>query len=158
MMHKCLAYVFVLSVLLSWGCSNGRSPLVNKHAISKGEGAFTLYRLDGDRYPGEPAPEGAQLLHGWLVLQECAITSTATREKIFRALDDGIDGYGGGVPVDCFRPRHAIRIDWMGVTVDYLICFQCRNYYIYEGDKMVSGGNTTSSPKKTFDRILDECN
>ena len=150
MIHKCLAYVFGLSVLLSWGCSNGTSPLMNKHAnLSNGEGAFTLYSLDGDRYPGEPAPEGAQLLHGGLVLQECDITSTATREKIFRALDDGIDGYGGGVPVDCFRPRHAIRVDSMGVTVDYLICFQCRNYYIYEGDKMVSGGHTTSSPKKT---------
>jgi hypothetical protein len=142
----------LLAALAMTGCAPDKS------TESRVAGTFVLYSLDGDRYPGEPAPEGATLLHGWLVLQECPITSLDTREKLFKALDRGIDEHSSSTPLDCFNPRHAIRVESMGITVDYLICFQCSNYYIYEGDKQVSGGFTTSSPKSTFDQILSSCN
>lgn len=119
-------------------------------------GAFTLYSLDGDRYPGEPVPEGAKLMHGWTILKSCPIESVATREEIFKAFDAGIDA-SDGVPVDCFNPRHSISVESGDVQVDYLICFQCYQYQIWEGDKQVSGGGVTTSPRKTFDKVLAAC-
>ena len=121
-------------------------------------GAFTLYKLDGDRYPGEPVPEGGELLHGWLILEACSIEDPATRNRIFRSFDDGIEAGGGGIPVDCFNPRHAISVvDPEGVRMDWLICFQCSNWYSYENERMVGGGDTSDAPAELFDEILSNC-
>jgi hypothetical protein len=155
-------FSILLFASLFSGCSNGQTSSTS-HAHDRTparnlDGPFTLYRLDGDRYPGEPAPEGARLLHGWLVLKACPIESIPTREKIFKAFDDGISASdASATPVDCFNPRHAIRVETDGVTVDYLICFQCSNYVIWEGETQVSGGGTTLSPQATFDAILSAC-
>ena len=153
MLQRYTIYIVLPLLALLVGCNGSSSSRGALHH----DGAFTLYSLDGDRYPGEPAPEGAELLHGWLVLKSCPIKSIATREKLFKALDRGIDQYDAEFQVDCFNPRHAIRVESMGTTVDYLICFQCSNYYIWEGEKQVSGGNTTSYPKATFDEVLAGC-
>ena len=123
----------------------------------RAEGDFFLYRLDGDRYPGEPVPEGGELLQGWLILDTCPIDDDLTRNRIFRAFDDGIDDAPGGEPVDCFNPRHAISVTTDGVRMDYLICFQCSNWYSYENDKMIGGGGTSRSPAQVFDEILSKC-
>lgn len=147
-------FLFVL-LLGSMFPISGCSPA--SHTPVPAEGTFILYKLDGDTYPSQSVPPGTERMHGWPILQECTIDSLATRQKLFKALDRGIDEYGSAVPVDCFNPRHAIRVETMGVTVDYLICFQCKNYYIYEGDKLASGGLTSSSPKSTFDRVLSDC-
>jgi hypothetical protein len=149
-------FLLVLPLLLI-GCAPDKSISTQAEtADTRFQGAFTLYRLDGDRYPGDPVPQGAVLLHGWPILQTCSIGSMATRKELFRAFDDGI-AKSSGEPIDCFNPRHAIRVETDGVNVDYVICFQCHNYEIWEGDKKVSGGSTSPSPRATFDRILDDC-
>lgn len=150
-------YLFLTFCFMLTCCSNKTSDMTHKSTSdARLKGTFTLYQLDGDRYPGDPVPEGAVLLHEWPILQSCSITSLATREQLFKALDDGIDQWSG-TPIDCFNPRHGIRVESDGVNVDYLICFQCQNYQIWEGDKHVSGGMTTASPKSTFDSVLDAC-
>ncbi len=152
------SYSLFLTLCFMLACCSNKSSNITHESNSdpRLKGSFTLYLLDGDRYPGEPVPQGADLLHGWVILKQCSVKSLATREKLFKALDDGIDQWRG-TPIDCFNPRHAISVETEGVRVDYLICFQCQNYYIWEGDKRVSGGMTTAQPRQTFNRILDEC-
>lgn len=155
-------YLFLLLFSFLFVCCCSDKGISNKVAAvdPRIEGVFTLYLLDGDRYPSEPAPEGAVLLHGWTILQTCSISSAATQEKLFKALDDGIAEIGvvpSDMQIDCFNPRHAIRVNSEGVNTDYLICFQCKNYYIWEGDTKVSGGNTSNSPRTTFNRVLADC-
>ena len=154
-MSKHCLYLFAIIFLLV-GCSSHNGETNTGSADPRTEGAFTLYRLDGDRYPGDPVPEGAVLLHGWPILQTCSITAVTTREDLFNALDDGIANRGS-VPIDCFNPRHAIRVNNKGVNVDYLICFQCQNYEIWNDNKRIRGGMTSSSPKSTFNQVLDNC-
>ena len=153
-----ISYCLFLGICFMLTCCSSKSNNITGKNTSdpRLKGSFILYKLDGDRYPGEPAPEGAELLHGWVILKKCSITSLTTRETLFKALDNGIDQWSG-TPVDCFNPRHAISVEMEGINVDYLICFQCKNYYIWEGDKRVSGGMTTAQPRNTFNRILDEC-
>ena len=152
-----LTTLFLTTLLLTTaGCSAGGSTSMNG-PDPRAEGAMTFYRLDGDRYPGDPVPPGATLLHGYSVIKACRIDDRRTREEILGAFDDGIADHRGGVPVDCFRPRHAIRIVRDGVTTDYLICFQCSNWMIWKDDERTGGGDTSDSALTTFDRILDDC-
>ena len=120
------------------------------------KGTFALYQLDGSLYPSDPTPEGAKLLHGWVILKECSIDSMAIRTELFTAFDDAIDSFSGE-PVDCWNPNHAISVVVDGVQSDYLICFKCSRYEIYEGDQLVAGGYVTSAPKKTFNNVLATC-
>ena len=151
-MHSVTRFLLLMVMALPvTGCAP--SPPAELDPRAKGD--FTLYRLDGDRYPGSPVPEGGRLLHGWLILEACPIEETATRNRIFKAFDDGIDDASGAIPIDCFNPRHAISVVQPdGVRMDWLICFQCRNWYSYENDTMIGGGDTSKAPAEVFNDIL----
>ena len=121
-------------------------------------GDFILYKLDGDRNP-EAGARGGKLLHGWLILDACPIADDPTRNRIFAAFDEGIDQAPPSErSPDCFNPRHAISVTGPnGVRNDWLICFQCSNWYLYEDGTMVGGGGTSDSPAGFFDRIISAC-
>jgi hypothetical protein len=157
------ALLFVGFIIVGSGCicppaqnTSSATPggVVNETPIA--DRPFTLYLLDGDSGRQKDAPEG-ETLHGWRILQQCPITSEQTRHDLFRALDDAIAA-APGRGSRCFIPRHAIRVQTNGVVVDYVICFQCGNYKLYEGDKSITGGGISRSPKPIFNRILSQCN
>lgn len=156
-MHTMTRLALLVSVLIALGgCCTSEPAFVSLDPRASGD--FTLYTLDGDRYPGEPVPEGGKLLHGWLILEACPIEDDATRNRIFKAFDDGIDDGRGGIPIDCFNPRHAISVLGPdGVRMDWLICFECRNWYSYENDTMIGGGRTSAAPADVFNEILSNC-
>ena len=156
-MHVMARLALIVFVLVAvGGCCTHEPSLAPLDPRAVGD--FTLYTLDGDRYPGEPVPEGGKLLHGWLVLEACPIEDDATRNRIFKAFDDGIDDERGDIRLDCFTPRHAISVLGPdGVRMDWLICFQCRNWYSYENDTMIGGGDTSAAPADVFDEILADC-
>ena len=158
LMLKYIGFIVAISIL-SVACSPNTSSTSQSEVLdSRAEGAFTLYQLDGDRYPGEPVPEGGEILQGWLILKACSIEDTATRNQIFKAFDEGIDTAPGGPGVDCFNPRHAISvIQPDGVRTDWLICFQCWNWYSYENNTMIGGGGTSRAPADVFNKILTAC-
>ena len=155
MIKASLLIAVVWPVLILGSCDSGVSTGISPDD-PRLQGTFTLYRLDGDRYPGDPIPEGAVLLHGWPILQTCPVEAPGTRAALLGALDEGIAN-GGGVPVDCYNPRHALRLQSKRVTTDYMICFQCRNYYVWQDDKQTGGGLISNSPKSTFNAVLENC-
>ena len=129
------------------------------------DGEFILYRLDGnyaqDIYGvgGDRHPDDAELLHGFGVLAKCSIESVDDRNRLFTALEEGqADARRNpALPIDCFRPRHAIRIVDDGTTTDRLICFECRNMMIVTDGKHMGGGSTSSRPAAVFDSYLEDC-
>ena len=123
-----------------------------------GRGEFILYRLNGDRYPSEPIPEGAELLHGWEILQTCSIASAGDRTQLIQALEAGqADARRSPEPsVDCFNPRHAIRTIDGETTTDRLICFECRNIMVWTNGEMTGGSSTSASPQAVFDSFLEK--
>ena len=153
--------LYAASTLCIQGCTPTSATSPANPEVIPGEASivdrtFTLYRLDGDAGQQKEATEG-WVLQGWKILQECPITSERTRADLFRALDDAIAA-APGPGSRCFIPRHAIRVQTNGVLVDYVICFQCGNYKLYEGDRSVTGGGISGSPKPIFNRILSQCN
>ena len=85
--------VAVLSQCLLFidGCTNntGNTPAGPLSLSRFSDGEFVLFRLNGDRYPGEAKPEGAELLHGREIVQSVQIATPHDRAKIFRAFETG---------------------------------------------------------------------
>jgi hypothetical protein len=99
---------------------------------------IVLYSLD-PRGPGEDRPPvTGEPLHGHQVLGLVEITDLDRRRELIEALRDGISR--GDASAACFWPRHVLRIEQDGRTIDYVICFQCHNY-----QKWVDGRHVTSS-------------
>jgi hypothetical protein len=123
-------------------------------------GEFILYRLNGDRYPSEPIPDGAELLHGWEILKRYPVASAHDRAQLIQALEDGqADARRNPEPpVDCFNPRHAIRTIDGETTTDRLICFECRNIMVWTNGEMTGGSATSASPQAVFDSYLENSN
>ena len=152
----CRALFLLITILLacsSCGYGNAGSTTSQDPRL---QSTMTLYRLDGDRYPGDPVSDSAVLLHDWPILQVCPIQLPATQQKVLNALDEGIAN-GGGVPIDCYNPRHAVRLESNTVTTDFMICFQCQNYEIWERDERVGGGLISKAPQSTFNEVLENC-
>ncbi len=157
----------LIGVIVLGGCSqdvrNTGAAAETPSRFSDGE--FILYRLDGDRYPdvhgldGDRDPNDERLLHGWHVLARCSIDSIDDRNRLYAALEEGqADARRDpGRPVDCFRPRHAIRFVDDGTTTDRLICFECRNIMIWTDGELTGGGATSERPATVFDSYLADC-
>jgi len=152
-------FLFACTALL--GCSSeSRTAVPTAQILDRFRtGAFILYRLNGDRYPSEPIPDGAELLHGWEILQTCSIASAGDGAQLIQALEAGqADARRNPQPsVDCFNPRHAIRTIDGETTTDRLICFECRNIMVWTNGEMTGGISTSVSPQAVFNSFLEKC-
>ncbi|MCP4833729.1 MAG: hypothetical protein GY895_03100 [Phycisphaera sp.] len=150
----------ITALLLLAGCC-AKEELQSKHLRSEvAEGAFILYSLDGDRYPGDPSSEGEEVLHGWVILKTCNIDTFEERMELLTALERGEEesrSASDGPSPDCFQPRHAIRTVRGGTTTDRLICFQCSNLMTWVDDVQIGGGSTSDGPRRFFDSVLSRC-
>jgi len=149
---------FAIGVFLLPGCSE--DPL----AELKDAEEFTLYSILGDPRPpppGTPAPTSGENLHGWPVIGKTNISDPQKRKAIVNSLQSAVATGKSRIPMaKCFDPRHAIRVKRYGMTVDYLICFEClrvRKYWFSwgaftQGDDM----STKQAPQKTLNFYLKE--
>tara|TARA_B100001121_G_C18358361_1_gene465859 strand:+ start:19 stop:294 length:276 start_codon:yes stop_codon:yes gene_type:complete len=72
--------------------------------------------------------------------------------------DAASDAAAKAVRVDCFRPRHGLRVIDSSGTTDYLICFECRGFEIWSGGlQMPGGGSITRGPESLFSNTLKTC-
>ena len=85
------------------------------------------------------------------------VKDAEVRKEIVTALDKGI-GESDGNWAKCFDPRHGIRVQREGKTVELVICFECGWVYIFTGDKEERQGVvvTTGKPQAVFDKVLKD--
>lgn len=85
---------------------------------------FTLYSLDVD-----PAFEyfSVKGIKDTNILGQIKIQAGAQRNGLIQALADGITDFEAEhlQMADCFQPHHVIRARKGGVTMDFVICFEC---------------------------------
>ena len=116
------------------------------------------YRDHGDnsgRYPGvaprptpEPTPQRATFF-GYAILGETTL-SEEERERLVRALDNGIADYNvDGDPL-CFEPRHGLRF----ASYQALICFHCGQVFVSCPDSPTVKLYTTHAPAPIFNDVL----
>jgi hypothetical protein len=114
---------------------------------------FELLSLD----PDVEVKEGAKdVFHGYKVLGKTVVKRKGVRKEILVALFRGVAaGDTEGEP-DCFNPRHGIRATYQGKTVDLVLCFECDQIMVYEGESNVAQVFTDGSPQRVFDKVLKD--
>jgi len=91
--------------------------------------------------------------HGYKVLGRTLITDDpATRKLLYNKLQSATRSII--FPMKCFNPRHGISVTAKGRTYDLLICFECLQVYVYEGDKHELTFTVKADPQPVFDQVL----
>ena len=73
--------------------------------------------------------------------------------QLRKALEKGMDENKAAKGA-CFIPRHGIRLVREKKTYDLVICFQCLQICVYEGEKEVGWSLTSQSPAELFNKTL----
>ena len=113
--------------------------------------------LDGDTYPDIEASVQENLMHGWAILQVCSLDQGRPSIQVLRALNSDIAQGYAGIPVDCFQPRHAVRIQTEQALMEYLICYQCHNFQCWVDGELVASGSLSNKSEAVMNRALASC-
>jgi hypothetical protein len=124
-----LVPAFLLVALVA-GC--GRSGSTTATIPTPDE--LTLYAIDGvvDEPPGGSVSD-AKYFRGYEIMGKVEITDPKSREEIMAAVQAGITEGKSTSPASCFWPRHGVHVVIDGKAVDYVICYECHQAYIYSG-------------------------
>ncbi len=90
--------------------------------------------------------------HGYRVIGRMEVNNSSEKQKLLRAVDDGIARSSPSLPA-CFSPRHGIHAVAGSQSVDLVICFHCEQFEIYWGKSNKLSG-ISNAPQGTFDHIL----
>lgn len=98
-----------------------------------------LYSIDPERFTysddGErqPLSDDELKFHTYRVLGQTVLTSPNSRRITLDTIRHAVRDWDGEIHA-CFNPRHGIRATDSSGTYDFLICFQCRQVYLYSPD------------------------
>jgi hypothetical protein len=115
--------------------------------------SMIVYSLDGKYEPRQGKKPTEEVFHDYPVLGKVDIASPKDRTAILVAVKKGIAN-SDGEEMKCFWPRHGVRLTQGGKTIEYLICFECRQL-----NEFVDGRTyhklTTRSPAAVLDEQLE---
>lgn len=117
----------------------------------------SVMALDGDTYPDMGTSDQENLMHGWAILQACSLDQGRPSIQVLRALNSDFSQGYAGVPVDCFQPRHAVRIQATDAVKEYLICFQCRNFPSWADGSLVASGSISNRSEEILNSAIMSC-
>jgi hypothetical protein len=150
-MHPSRFVVSVLALLLAGYAVRGDSiPAGTRDVLTKAD-SFELYSLDPDPR-NRPAENG---FHGWKVLGKTTVKDAEVRQKLVTALEKAAAANDGSV-AGCFNPRHGIRVKRGDKTLDLVICFQCFQVEVFDGDKRDKGFLITDAARDAFNKVLKD--
>jgi hypothetical protein len=93
-------------------------------------------------------------MYGYQVIGRATIDDIELRREITRLVESGMSAED--IDVDaCFNPRHGIRADLDGHTIEVVICYQCRSLQIYEDGQFKSGHSTSDTPSTEMNAIWE---
>ena len=139
---------WLLIALCLAGCNAVPAPVMK--ALQNGD-QYELLSLDPDR-SSPPAPGN---FHRWKVLGRTTVADAATRKRLNDALRAGARENNNAVAL-CFNPRHGIRVRQGDSVLDLVICFECLQVEVFEGEQRGASFLTSDSPQSVFDEVLRE--
>ena len=149
------------SMLAGCAASVPNTPLTSLGIEDATSLQVSVMALDGDTYPDmyPDMDDSVQenLMHGWTILQLCSLDQGTGSIKVLRTLNSDIAQGHAGVPVDCFQPRHAVRIQTEDLVKEYLICFQCHNFQCWLDGLLIASGSISNQSENNLNRVLAEC-
>jgi hypothetical protein len=105
------------------------------HALEN-DPKLVLYSLDPLRVvllengTTQPLPDDVPKFHGYRILGQTTLSSPDSRRVVIQTIRDAVRHFDGEIH-GCFEPRHGIRATDASGTHDFVICFKCRQIYVY---------------------------
>ena len=148
-----------MAALMLAGCTvpSMNSPLTSLGIDDATSVQVSVMALDGDTYPDMEASVQENLMHGWTILQVCPLDQGPHSIEVLRTINSDIDRGHAGVPVDCFQPRHALRLQTENAVKEFLICYECRNFQSWVDGSLVGSGSISNRSEEFLNRVLSEC-
>jgi hypothetical protein len=119
-------------VILVTGCGLSKSASVALPPSTPEE--LVLYAIDGLVNEPENFESDDKHFRGYVILGKVEIADSAARQDIVKAIETGFKESDDTV-ASCFWPRHGVRVVTKGNAVDYVICYECLQAYIFTGDE-----------------------
>ena len=142
-----LSSALLLGALIA-GCGRSSSTLTTATIPAPDE--LTLYAIDGLVNEPESFVTDAKHFRGYEVLGKLEITDPESRREIMAAVLAGI-GESDGTVASCFWPRHGVHVVTDGKAVDYVICYECLQAYVFS-----EAGNTGEATTNTHQAVLSD--
>jgi hypothetical protein len=103
----------------------------------------TLYSL---KISAAPGPISEKAFHNCDVLGQTELNEKqlATATEAFQSAVASWNPTGGIAA--CFNPRHGLRVTANGHTYDFVLCYECKQLYIYEDDKNMASLQVGGTP------------
>jgi hypothetical protein len=96
-----------------------------------GAARVELYALRPEPARFESAGDGTRRFHGYEVLADAALTDPLLATQLAQLISRGLAESDGSAAL-CFNPRHGLRVVRDGQTLDLVICYECRQIYVYD--------------------------
>lgn len=107
-----------------------------------------LYEVDGEAPPSDAA------FHGYPELARTELADPDALRELLTGLEAGIAGNDSMVAA-CFNPRHGVIAESGGRRIDLLICFECLQIQVFDGEgENVEDALTTEAPAAVFNRVF----
>jgi hypothetical protein len=110
-----------------------------------------------ETYKGPPLT--GEVLHQHQILGKVEVTDPERRREVVRAVRGDIRAGFTVTQAKCFNPRHVLRVVKGGRKIDVVICFECNNYELYDGEQLVTTGGTPAiagSAEPLLNKILTD--
>ena len=107
---------------------------------------LTLYALKP-----ETQANGSENFHNFPVAGKTEIDTVEHQKELKGAF---VRGMAGAKPANCFDPRHALRAELEGKTVDIAVSFECGKFIVYSGEAQSEGGVRAENLEAPFNQIL----
>jgi hypothetical protein len=95
--------------------------------------------------------EGAQFFHGYRVLGQVLVTSALDQQRVADAIRRAV--LTPSIQFACFNPRHAVHVTDGHNSYDLLICYECEEMDVFDGENLVAATDIAGSPN-TLNSIL----
>jgi hypothetical protein len=116
---------------------------------------MVLYSINPRKiWQGESAAPDRKYFRNYRVIGSTEIVSPEERARVLDAFAKSVfDFVSGAYSIECFDPRHGLRVSIDGRTMDFLICFECQQVET-KGFGKISGFSVNGEAQPVFDEVL----
>jgi len=118
--------VLLLSVLSA--CSISPSPQLR---LLDGAPRVELFTLRPASARMEPVEPNVELFHDYPVLGRATLNDPRRASELARLIQRGLDASDGSAAM-CFIPRHGLRVERDGESLELVICYECLRIQAHE--------------------------
>jgi hypothetical protein len=118
----------------------------DSHPVFMNADKLTLYSLKPEKQTNS-----AESFHDYVVLGKTEIDTLKHQLELKTAFVAAMAGANSG---GCINPRHGLRAESKGRTIDLVISFECQKFMVYSGDQTGEAGINPANLEDPFNQIL----